>query len=94
MRLYIDAESRCLNCDALYSKAQRFRRGRCPKCYWHLRVYGTEHPLPQPKPQARKRLQDGRLRYGKSCPRCDGYISMRASYCSSCAQIMRHRGAP
>lgn len=92
MKLYIADVSRCLNCDAPYSAERRLRRGRCPICYAYLRVHGTEHPLPDPKPAARKRLQSGRLRYGKSCPRCDAFIAMRSTHCPSCAQVVRHRG--
>lgn len=94
MRLYIDALSRCLNCDAPCQKAQRFRRGRCPNCYAYFHRHGTENPLAAFKSTRKKVGSDGRLRYGKSCPRCDAFISMRASYCPSCAQIMRHRGTP
>lgn len=85
----------CVNCGAPWSAERRLKLGRCNRCYAYRRSHGTENPLSFAPRSTRKKLdRRGRLRYGKSCPRCDAFITMRAMLCRSCAQVALHRGAP
>jgi hypothetical protein len=94
MRRYIEAESRCVNCGTPHSAERRLRQGRCPTCYAYRRTHGTENPLTfAPRSTRTKRAPNGRVVYGKSCPNCDVWIAMRATFCPSCAQVARYRGA-